>query len=87
MITNILIQNFKLFRSFELSLNSDLIIVGNNEAGISTILEALALAPTKRANGRQIEQELSCNYFNKTCLINTLKPLLKERTLCSQRSS
>ncbi len=66
MIEKIVIHNYKLFDDFELALNKDLnIIVGNNEAGKSTILEAINLALTKRLNGRFIENELSSYIFNK----------------------
>lgn len=68
MIQSIYIQNFKIFESFRLDLNADLnILVGNNEAGKSTILEAIALVLTKRIGGRNIEGELSAFLFNKKC--------------------
>lgn len=68
MITGIYIQNFRIFSSFSLQLNDDLnILVGDNEAGKSTILEAIALALTKRIGGRQIEFDLSPYIFNKEC--------------------
>jgi predicted ATP-binding protein involved in virulence len=55
MISHVYIKNFKLFQSFEMSLNPDLnIIVGDNETGKSIILEATALALTKRLNGKLI---------------------------------
>lgn len=66
MITSIYIENFKIFKSFTLDLNSDLnIVVGDNEAGKSTILEAISLALTKRLGGKAIEYELSPYLFNK----------------------
>ena len=68
MIKRIYIQNYKIFDNFELELNDDLnIIVGDNEAGKSTILEAINLALTKRLNGRFIEYELIPYLFNKKC--------------------
>lgn len=68
MIESIHLQNFKIFDSFDLNLNSDLnILVGNNEAGKSTVLEAIGLALTKRIGGKQIEYELSPYLFNKGC--------------------
>lgn len=67
MINQIHIKNFKIFQSFSLSLNDDLnIIVGNNEAGKSTILEAIALALTKRINGKAVEYEVTPHLFNKS---------------------
>jgi putative ATP-dependent endonuclease of OLD family len=53
MITDIFIRNFKIFDTFHLRLNPDLnIVVGDNEAGKSTILEAISLALTKRISGK-----------------------------------
>ena len=49
MIKKIFIKNYKIFEHFDIELNEDLnIIVGNNETGKSTILEAINLALTKR---------------------------------------
>jgi putative ATP-dependent endonuclease of OLD family len=47
-ISKIHIENFKLFKaSFDLTLNKSVnILVGNNEAGKSTIIEAIHLALT-----------------------------------------
>lgn len=68
MIKRIHIENFKIFRAFSVDLNSDFnIVVGNNEAGKSTILEAIQIALTKRINGRAVEQDLSSFLFNKQC--------------------
>jgi len=68
MIESIHIRNFKIFDSFDLNLNTDLnILVGKNEAGKSTVLEAIGLALTKRIGGKQIEYELSPYLFNKAC--------------------
>jgi AAA15 family ATPase/GTPase len=65
MITKIHIENYKIFQDFTLPLNKDLnIIVGNNETGKSTILEAINLALTKRLNGKLIEYELTPYLFN-----------------------
>lgn len=51
-----------------MELNNDLnLIVGDNEAGKSTILEAINLALTKRINGRVLEYELSPYLFNAKC--------------------
>ncbi|MEW5685060.1 MAG: AAA family ATPase [Pseudomonadota bacterium] len=74
MITKIYIQNFKSFQKFSLELNDELnIIVGNNEAGKSTILEALALVLTKRLGGRLIESELGAHLFNKDAVGDYLR--------------
>jgi putative ATP-dependent endonuclease of OLD family len=64
-IKKICIENFKCYKSFELGLNSDLnILVGDNEAGKSTILEAMHLALTGLIGGKHIRNELSQYLFN-----------------------
>ncbi len=66
MIKKIKIENFKTFRNFQIELNEDLnIIVGDNETGKSTILEAINLALTGQLNGRSINYEISPYIFNK----------------------
>lgn len=66
MIKSIYIRNFKLFEEFTLDCRPGLnIIVGSNEAGKSTLLEAIHLALAKRLNGRPAELELSPYLFNK----------------------
>lgn len=65
MIQKIVIHNYKIFTDFNLALADDCnIIVGDNETGKSTILEAINLALSKRLNGRFIENELSPYLFN-----------------------
>jgi putative ATP-dependent endonuclease of OLD family len=64
-IEKVFIQNFKIFPEFTLILNEDLnIIVGDNETGKSTILEAISLALTKKISGRPAEYEISPHLFN-----------------------
>jgi putative ATP-dependent endonuclease of OLD family len=65
-IKKVKIQNFKSFYGeFVLELSEGMnILVGNNEAGKSTILEAIHLALTGLLNGRQIKNELTQYYFN-----------------------
>jgi putative ATP-dependent endonuclease of the OLD family len=64
-ISKILVQNYKLFTDIELGLNENInILVGNNETGKSTILEAINLALTKKINGKLIDYELSPYCFN-----------------------
>lgn len=65
-IRKIKIRNFKCFYGlFELELNSGLnILVGNNETGKSTILEAIHLALTGLFCGKGIRNELSQYLFN-----------------------
>ena len=64
-ISRIKIENFKCFETFDLTLNGGLnILVGNNEAGKSTILEAIHLALTGLFNGRYLKNELTQYLFN-----------------------
>ena len=77
MIRKIFVQNYKIFPHFDLDLNNGLnIIVGDNEVGKSTLLEAINLALTKRLNGRLIEYELTPYLFNRQCVneyLNSVK--------------
>jgi putative ATP-dependent endonuclease of OLD family len=77
-IQKINIVNYKCFKgSFSCSLNPGInIIVGNNEAGKSTIIEAIHLALSGLLNGRYLRNELSQYIFNKdieTMYLESLK--------------
>lgn len=65
-IEKITINNFKFFKEkFSLKLSDGAnILVGNNEAGKSTILEAIHLALTGSINGKYLKNELSQHLFN-----------------------
>ena len=63
-IRKINIENFKCFKEFTLELKDINILVGNNEAGKSTILEAIHLALSGILNGRYLRNELSQYLFN-----------------------
>lgn len=65
-ISRVKIQNFKIYKeTFILHLNEGLnILVGDNEAGKSTILEAIHIALTGYYHGRNIKNELSQYLFN-----------------------
>lgn len=67
-IKKVKITNFKCFNGlFEFELNNGLnILVGNNGAGKSTIIEAIHIALTGFYGGRNIKNELSQYLFNKT---------------------
>lgn len=56
------------------------IIVGDNEAGKSTIIEAINLALTGILNGRSIWNELTEYIFNKN-VVNRYLASLKEKPL------
>lgn len=60
MITRIAIQNYRCFREFDLEFRPGVnILVGNNETGKSTLLEAIHLALTGRIQGRSVTQGIS----------------------------
>lgn len=65
-ITEIRIRNFKCFKEeFRLPLNNGVnILVGNNEAGKTTILEAINLVLTGLYQGKSIRHDLSQYLFN-----------------------
>lgn len=68
-IKKVYIENFKSFRKLELDLNGGInILVGNNEAGKSTILEAIHLALTGLFNGKYLRNELTEYLFNFDCI-------------------
>lgn len=60
------IKNFKCFRNFQIDFNEHMnIIVGNNEEGKSTILEALHLVLSGMLNGRYGFSDVYESIFNK----------------------
>ena len=65
-IERIKIINFKIFKGeFNLELNEGInILVGNNESGKSTVLEAIHLALTGLFNGKYLKNELTQYLFN-----------------------
>lgn len=65
-VKKIVIENFKCFnKKFTLELNKGInILVGDNESGKSTILEAMNLALTGFYNGRYFKNELTQYFFN-----------------------
>lgn len=67
-INKIKIRNFKCFKNdFSLTLSQGVnVLVGNNEAGKSTIIEAIHLALTGMINGRYLKNELTQYLFNRT---------------------
>src|SRR5690349_14740443 len=64
-IERIVIQGYRLFERFELEPTSGLnIVVGDNEAGKSTLLEAINLVLTGRINGKWAAEDLNPHWFN-----------------------
>ena len=65
-IKSVHIENYKSYKGcFDISLNNGInILVGNNEAGKSTLIEAIHLALTGILNGRYLKNDLSQFLFN-----------------------
>jgi predicted ATPase len=65
MIERILIRGYRRFRSLDIEPNPGMnIIVGDNESGKSTLLEAIALALTGKVNGQRAAEELNPFWFS-----------------------
>lgn len=66
MIEKIRIAGYRKFREYTMTPHRQLnVIVGENEAGKSTFLEAVGLALTGRVNGRPAAEELNPYWFNR----------------------
>lgn len=69
MIERIIISGYRKFRGLTLEPNAGTnILVGDNEAGKSTLLEAIGLALTGRINGRWAQEELNPYWFNQSAV-------------------
>ena len=65
-IQKILIKNYKLLKDIVIWLNPKInIFVGDNDAGKSTILEALSILTTGKLNGVAFDRQLKANLFNR----------------------
>lgn len=65
MVRKVAIRNYRLFREFDLKFSPGInILVGNNDTGKSTLIEAINLALTGRVHGRMLAQELSPYFIN-----------------------
>jgi len=85
-ISKVHIENFKIFKGpFDLTLNKGVnILVGNNEAGKSTIIEAIHLALTGLYNGKYLKNELTQYIFNNEIIteyIQSLEPNKENKPL------
>jgi len=64
-ITKVKICGYRIFRDFKFTPNQKFnLIVGANESGKSTLMEAIVLALTGRINGRRASEELNPYWFN-----------------------
>ncbi|OEC01298.1 hypothetical protein GY31_13460 [Lysinibacillus sphaericus] len=81
LIEKILIKNFKSIKELVLPIDDKInILVGDNEQGKSTILEAVNLALTATLNRRNIHNEVSPYIFNKEAVIEYLSALKANQT-------
>lgn len=78
-IKSLHIENYKCFENIDINFNKNTnILVGNNEAGKSTILEAINLCLSGLTNGRYLKNEINEFYFN-TCVVNRFLHNLNEQ--------
>lgn len=75
-ITKVVIKNYRCLRDCTTTLNDKLnIIVGNNECGKSTLLEAIHLTLSGHLNGRPLITELHPHLFNQTVVAEYIEAL------------
>ncbi|MCC3306803.1 ATP-dependent nuclease [Sneathiella sp. HT1-7] len=64
-IEKLVVKNFKKFREAEFGFNSDTnIVVGDNDSGKSTLLEAIEICLNCTFHGRPLAGELTAEFFN-----------------------
>lgn len=75
-IEKVKIENYKIFKKRIIEFKEEKnIIIGSNETGKSTLLEAINLCMTCKLNGRNINYELSPFLFNKTLVLEFFKKI------------
>ncbi len=80
MIDKVLIRNYRRMRDFELTLNDGLnVLVGNNDTGKSTVIEAINLALTGRLNGRWLSDGLTPYLVNQAATAEYVAALASEQ--------
>jgi len=74
------LSNYRCHRTADIEFNPDLnIIVGNNECGKSTLLEAIHLALSGQLNGRAIQTELHPHLFNSEVVSDYIAALIAKK--------
>jgi predicted ATPase len=77
-ITKIVVENYKVLRKIDLDLNEGLtIIVGDNEAGKTSLLEAIDLVLSGQLGGRSIANDLGPYLFNQALVAEYFSKLKK----------
>ncbi|MDR6871128.1 ABC-type multidrug transport system ATPase subunit [Bosea sp. BE125] len=80
-IQRVIIKNYRCLQKADVVLNEKLnVIVGNNECGKSTLLEAIHLALTGQLNGRPLVVELHPYLFNLDTVVQYIETLKKGLT-------
>lgn len=88
MITRVVLRGFRCFESLDFEPRSGLnILVGGNEAGKSTVLEAILLALTGRSNGRWVGDELNPHWFNQAGVAAFFRSYADEEPIAAPRLS
>lgn len=82
-IEKVIIQNFKKFKNpFKIKFNENInLLVGDNESGKSTILEAIHVALTGMYAGRNIRNQISTYLFNREAVEEYLKSVENGRPI------
>lgn len=64
-ISKLRIINYKLFQNITIEMNEDInILVGENNSGKTTVLEALSMVLTGKINGNSVANRLNLDWFN-----------------------
>jgi predicted ATP-dependent endonuclease of OLD family len=72
----LVVDNYKCFRHFELDLSDQMtLLVGDNETGKSTLIEAVNLCLTQELSGRNITYDISPYLFNRECVSEYIEAL------------
>ncbi|MFF2317957.1 ATP-dependent endonuclease [Arthrobacter sp. NPDC058097] len=80
MIEKLLIRNFKKWEQLDVTFNDELnILVGDNDAGKSTIIEAIEMVLSGRLGGRPVDQELASHWFSKSRITRYLEEVKANR--------
>ncbi|MPT47972.1 MAG: DUF2813 domain-containing protein [Sphingobium sp.] len=80
-IQRVVIKNYRCLKEADVALNQNLnVIVGNNECGKSTLLEAIHLALSGQLNGRPLQMELHPYLFNAELVLEYFVRLTRGET-------
>lgn len=81
-VNKLKIKNFKIFRDRSFEFNDDInIIVGDNETGKSTLLEAIEICLSYCIRGKALSSELTTELFNNRCVADYLAGDLAQDSL------